>query len=42
MVQACGAKYQIKQDFLDESDVDDVVVALINLARSVSSDFGFS
>ncbi|KAJ4968916.1 hypothetical protein NE237_015617 [Protea cynaroides] len=30
---ACGAKYQLREDFLDETDVDDVVVALVNLAR---------
>lgn len=35
--QACGAKYYIKEEFLDETDVDDVVVALVNLARKVSS-----
>lgn len=34
--QACGAKYQLNEDFLDETDVDDVVVALVNLARKVS------
>ncbi|KAM7495930.1 hypothetical protein LguiA_020344 [Lonicera macranthoides] len=34
LFEACGAKYQNEQDFLDESDVDDVVVALVNLARS--------
>lgn len=35
-MQACGAKYYIKEDLLDETDVDDVVVALVNLARRVS------
>lgn len=35
-VQACGAKYYIKGEFLDETDVDDVVVALVDLARRVS------
>jgi len=34
-VQACGAKYRIKEELLDETDVDDVVVALVNLARNV-------
>lgn len=34
--QACGAKYHIKGEFLDEIDVDDVVVALVDLARRVS------
>lgn len=36
-VQACGAQYHIKGELLDETDVDDVVVALVNLARMVSS-----
>lgn len=36
IMQACGAKYQIREE-LDEIDVDDVVVALVNLARRVSS-----
>lgn len=35
-MQACGAKYSIKGEFLDEVDVDDVVVALVDLARAVS------
>lgn len=35
-VQACGAKYHIEGELLDETDVDDVVVALVELARSVS------
>lgn len=39
--QACGAKYYIKEEFLDETDVDDVVVALVNLARKVSCDSMF-
>lgn len=34
--QACGAKYYIREEYLDETDVDDVVVALVNLARKVS------
>ncbi|KAB1203030.1 Sister-chromatid cohesion protein 3 [Morella rubra] len=33
LFEACGAKYCIKGEFLDETDVDDVVVALVNLAR---------
>lgn len=33
LFEACGAKYYIKGDFLDETDVDDVVVALVSLAR---------
>lgn len=37
ILQACGAKYHIQEDLLDETDVDDVVVALVNLARKVSS-----
>lgn len=36
-VQACGAKYYIKGEFLDETDVDDVVVVLVDLARRVCS-----
>ncbi|KAE8699497.1 hypothetical protein F3Y22_tig00110577pilonHSYRG00032 [Hibiscus syriacus] len=36
LFEACGAKYYIKEEFLDETDVDDVVVALVNLARKVS------
>lgn len=35
-MQACGAKFYIRGDTLDETDVDDVVVALVNLARRVS------
>ncbi|KAJ0258076.1 Sister-chromatid cohesion protein 3 [Hirschfeldia incana] len=34
LFQACGAKYSIKEDLLDDTDVDDVVVSLVNLARS--------
>ncbi|KAK4747258.1 hypothetical protein SAY87_026295 [Trapa incisa] len=30
---ACGAKYYIKEENLDETDVDDVVVALVSLAK---------
>ncbi|KAH7517148.1 hypothetical protein FEM48_Zijuj09G0031600 [Ziziphus jujuba var. spinosa] len=33
LFEACGAKYYIKGEFLDETDVDDVVVALVDLAR---------
>ncbi|GMN38154.1 hypothetical protein TIFTF001_007378 [Ficus carica] len=33
LFEACGAKYHIKGEFLDEIDVDDVVVALVDLAR---------
>ncbi|XVF72517.1 hypothetical protein PTKIN_Ptkin12aG0127600 [Pterospermum kingtungense] len=33
LFEACGAKYYIKEEFLDETDVDDVVVALVSLAR---------
>ncbi|XP_059660558.1 sister-chromatid cohesion protein 3 isoform X2 [Cornus florida] len=33
LFEACGAKYHLQGDFLDETDVDDVVVALVNLAR---------
>ncbi|KAG5252070.1 sister-chromatid cohesion protein [Salix suchowensis] len=34
LFEACGAKYSIKKELLDETDVDDVVVALVHLARS--------
>lgn len=34
-LQACGAKYYIKEEHLDETDVDDVVVALVSLAKQV-------
>ncbi|KAG4120112.1 hypothetical protein ERO13_D11G123600v2 [Gossypium hirsutum] len=33
LFEACGAKYYIREEYLDETDVDDVVVALVNLAR---------
>ncbi|EEF41668.1 sister-chromatid cohesion protein 3 isoform X2 [Ricinus communis] len=33
LFEACGAKFCIKEELLDETDVDDVVVALVNLAR---------
>ncbi|KAK6940896.1 STAG protein, partial [Dillenia turbinata] len=33
LFEACGAKYNIKGELLDEADVDDVVVALVNIAR---------
>lgn len=36
ILQACGAIYTIKGELLDEIDVDDVVVALVELARRVS------
>lgn len=36
ILQACGAKYRIQREFLDETNVDDVVVALVNLAAQVS------
>ncbi|ONH93757.1 hypothetical protein PRUPE_8G250900 [Prunus persica] len=34
LFEACGAKYHIEGELLDETDVDDVVVALVELARS--------
>lgn len=37
VLQACGAKYHIGEDFLDQTDVDDVVVALVNMAKRVYS-----
>lgn len=33
LFEACGAKYYIRGESLDEIDVDDVVIALVNLAR---------
>lgn len=42
IVQACGAKYRIKKELLDETDVDDVVVALVNLARNVCYTISFN
>ncbi|XP_050237428.1 sister-chromatid cohesion protein 3 [Mercurialis annua] len=33
LFEACGAKFSIKEELLEETDVDDVVVALVNLAR---------
>ncbi|CAN1851747.1 Sister-chromatid cohesion protein 3, partial [Linum perenne] len=33
LFEACGAKYHIEKDLVDETDVDEVVVALVNLAR---------
>lgn len=36
IVQACGANYRIQEEFLEETNVDDVVVALVNLAAQVS------
>ncbi|CAN8285719.1 unnamed protein product [Cochlearia groenlandica] len=34
LFEACGAKYSIKEELFDDTDVDDVVVALVNLARA--------
>ncbi|KAK6164775.1 hypothetical protein DH2020_001639 [Rehmannia glutinosa] len=31
--EACGAKYRLQEEDIDETDVDDVVVALVNMAR---------
>ncbi|KAL2345358.1 hypothetical protein Fmac_006643 [Flemingia macrophylla] len=33
LFEACGAKYCDKSDLVDETDVDDVVVALVNCAK---------
>ncbi|OVA11427.1 STAG [Macleaya cordata] len=33
LFEACGAKYHLSEDNLDETDVDDVVVGLVELAR---------
>ncbi|CAL1403339.1 unnamed protein product [Linum trigynum] len=33
LFEACGAKYHIEKELVNETDVDDVVVALVNLAR---------
>lgn len=40
--QACGAKHEIYPDYLRESDVDDVVVSLVDLAKKVSFCDSFS
>ncbi|CAI0443482.1 unnamed protein product, partial [Linum tenue] len=34
LFEACGAKYHIEKELVNETDVDDVVVALVNLARN--------
>ncbi|OMO64970.1 stromal antigen [Corchorus olitorius] len=34
LIQACGAKCEIKEEFFDEANVEDVVVALVDLARN--------
>ncbi|CAA7398500.1 unnamed protein product [Spirodela intermedia] len=34
LFEACGAKYELDADSLDETDVDDVVLALVELARN--------
>lgn len=41
VLQACGVKYHIEEDFLDQTDVDDVVVALVNMAKRVFSSIIF-
>ncbi|CAN0857602.1 Sister-chromatid cohesion protein 3 [Linum grandiflorum] len=33
LFEACGAKYQIEPNLVDETDVDEVVVALVDLAK---------
>ncbi|XP_051141640.1 sister-chromatid cohesion protein 3 [Andrographis paniculata] len=33
LFEACGAKYNLQEEDVDETDVDDVVVALVNIAR---------
>lgn len=33
LFEACGAKYHLHEEDLDETDVDDVVVSLVNMAR---------
>nr|XP_011458653.1 PREDICTED: sister-chromatid cohesion protein 3 isoform X2 [Fragaria vesca subsp. vesca] len=38
LFEACGAKYHIKEELLDETNVDDVVVALVELARNGNVD----
>jgi len=36
LFEACGAKHEIYPDYLRESDVDDIVLSLVDLARKVS------
>lgn len=38
-MQACGAKHRILEEDVDGTDVDDVVVALVNMAKRVSFTF---
>ncbi|KAH6766345.1 sister-chromatid cohesion protein 3 [Perilla frutescens var. hirtella] len=33
LFEACGAKYRIPEENIDETDVDDVVVGLVNMAK---------
>ncbi|KAK4482229.1 hypothetical protein RD792_009375 [Penstemon davidsonii] len=33
LFEACGAKYHLQEESIDETDVDDVVVSLVNMAR---------
>ncbi|KAI3449562.1 hypothetical protein Pfo_006227 [Paulownia fortunei] len=33
LFEACGTKYRLQEEDIDETDVDDVVVALVNMAR---------
>lgn len=37
--QACGAKHQLQEEDIDKTDVDDVVVDLVSMARKVSFAF---
>lgn len=36
-LQSCGAKYDMEGDPFEEMDVDNVVIALVNLATKVFS-----
>ena len=38
-LQSCGAKYDMEGDPFEEIDVDNVVIALVNLATKVFSTF---
>nr|GMD25037.1 sister-chromatid cohesion protein 3 [Ipomoea batatas] len=39
ILEACGAKYHIDEESLDQTNVDDVVVALVNMAKRLVTSF---
>nr|GFB78863.1 hypothetical protein [Tanacetum cinerariifolium] len=42
LFEACGAKFSIQGDLLDETNTDDVVVALVNMAAQDCPDYEVS